>query len=200
MPSYSSDAGQRCVDRLPVLLTVGALAMLLLCAFPLRAEEQTQPVAAGETQPSARLWMEAEPETVTPGESVTVQVHLSPTESLAGFQVVITWDPTGLELADPEAVRLGAAIPDDAPGPVVNAENGGRLVVLVVTPEAQFDSRESEILRFDLTAREDAQSGKAALEWGAAPHEVLLCDANARLIEPRPEKIDGSVTIRGNSE
>lgn len=148
-----------------------------------------------------RLWMEPDPEAIAPGETSSVRVHLGPADGLAGVQFALTWDPEILELEDGVAgVKAGAAVPEGAPPPVVNAQTDGRLVVLVISPEAEFAAAESEIIVIRLRAREGAPAGEAALTWGDRPGDLLISDSQARLVEPDPERVDGHVTIRTADE
>ena len=143
-----------------------------------------------------RIWMDCRPEEVAPGERFTVHAHLSSTDDVAGFQLVMTWDEAVLELADgAESVMRGAAVPDGAPPSIVNAETDGELTVLLIAPEADFAADESEILVVSMAVRGDAPAGEVQLRWGAAPGQILICDSRARLVEPGPERVDGSVTI-----
>lgn len=143
-----------------------------------------------------RLWMEPDPETIVPGASCALHVHLAPAQDVAGFQLALAWNPEILELEDGVAgVTRGAAVPEDAPAPVVNAQTNGRLVVLVTSPETEFAAAESEILIVRLRAREGAPEGDTALTWGDRPGDVLISDGRGGLIEPGPKRLDGRVTI-----
>ncbi len=150
---------------------------------------------------SSRVWIEPKPAELAPGETCTLHLHLSDTEGIAGFQLTCTWDPAALELGDgEEAVAVGAAVPESADAPMVNTETKGRLVVLLLSPGKELKEDESELLTIKLRALEDAPSAEVPIQWGAGQNDVLLCDSEARLIAPGPERVNGSVTVRSADE
>lgn len=176
--------------------TIGSHS-ILVTAYDKSTPEKSATATRNVTVAISGYAVYVESAQVASGGTVIVQVKMTDTTGVAGFQMTIKYDANALTVVGGNAgVQLGESAAAASPLLMANTATAG-VITAAVAGTTNFDATKTEILTIEFQAIGAAGATVVDIDdTAAAPTELKFSDNTGADLAPQPAAVDGTVTIQ----